>query len=354
VTVPKELEKSLPTRRRPTLRDVGELAGVDSSIASRVLAGDLKRVGDATRERILDAALQLGWRPHPAAKSLRTGRTTTLALIVPNIQNPAYGSMIEGAQNAAFEADHVLVLADTQSSRGRELDEVQRISRHVDGMIIASARTNGLSLDEIHSTLVPTVLLNRRGIEGLPAVLGPDERGAEMAAEHLWDLGHRQMAIITGPTHIDTAVRRLESFANTLARLGAEPVLVRSVELDVASAAVAALELLSLPRDQRPTAIFGAALTAALGSMVAARDLHIEVPSELSIIGLDDAQVAELVTPALTTIRMPHRSMGAAAVNTLLRMIEGADIPETESVPDPPILMVRGTSALVRSEFPEG
>ena len=106
------------SRRRPTLRDVGHLAHVDPSIASRVLGGEMNRVSEETRVRILAAAEELGWRSHPAARSLRTGTTSTIALIVPNIHNPAYGDMIRGAQHVAAVADHVMVFADMESSPG--------------------------------------------------------------------------------------------------------------------------------------------------------------------------------------------------------------------------------------------
>ena len=341
------LDKSV-SRRRPTLRDVGHLAHVDPSIASRVLGGEMNRVSEETRVRILAAAEELGWRPHPAARSLRTGTTSTIALIVPNIHNPAYGAMIRGAQHAAAAADHVMVFADMEAIAGDSNEELLRISQHVDGLIIATATATGLSsLDDL-SSQVPTLLLNRRGAAGIPAVLGPDAAGAETAAEHLVELGHRRIAILTGPITIDTAVRRLDGFTRALERHGITPQFVVSADLNVDAAAAVVTPLLALPREQAPTAIFAAALTAALGAMVAARDAGFTIPADLSVIGLDDAQVTELVTPGLTTIRMPHEAMGARAVETLLKMMKGEQVDTTISVEDGPQLMVRGTTAVLR------
>lgn len=317
---------------------------MDASIASRVLAGDQKRVSKGTRLRILAAADELGWRPHPAAKSLRTGTTTALALIVPNIQNPAYGSMIRGAQRAAAAADHVLVVADTAYSNTRERDELRRISMHVDGIIIASARTTDVAKEDFLSTMVPTVLLNRRGMAGLPAVLGPDDVGARLAAGHLADLGHPRIAILSGPASVDTATRRVAAFEAALAERGTSVSHRASAELEVADAAAAAADLLRMPEGERLTAIFAAGLSAALGVVQAARSLGLRIPEDVSLIGFDDAEIAEFLTPGLTTVRMPHEQMGVLAVESLFALMRRERLPDTIAVTDQPELIVRGTT----------
>jgi len=331
-------------RRRPTLKDVGLKANVDASIASRVLSGEMKHASEETRARIFAAASELGWRAHPAAKSLRTGSSTTLALIVPNLHNPAYGSMIRGAQRAAALADHVMVFADMEGTDTKELDELRRISGHVDGIIIASAQSSVLGSTDLLSTLVPTVLLNRRGVPGVPAVIGPDEQGAILAAEHLLALGHRRIGILTAPRTLDTATRRGDAFAARLRESGVHLMFEVEAPLDVDAAASAISPFLERPAGERPTAIFGAALTAALGVMVGARSAGLTIPTDLSLIGLDDAQVAELVTPGLTTILMPHESMGVRAVESLLRLIAGEELPISISVDEPAELVLRGTT----------
>jgi LacI family transcriptional regulator len=253
--------------------------------------------------------------------------------------------MISGAQRAAALADHVLVFADIENVAADEGNELRRISAHVDGMVIASARTDALATSELVSALVPTVLLNRRGVPGSPAVVGPDERGATLAAEHLLELRHRRIALLAGPVTVDTATRRQKAFADALGVEGLSPLFTMNAELEVEEAAAAVAPVLRLSRDERPTAIFAAALTAALGVLVAARRAGLRVPDDLSIIGFDDAVVAELVTPGLSTIRMPHEQMGLKAIESLLALLRGESLPETISIPEQPELVIRGTTA---------
>ncbi len=328
---------------RATLRDVGRLANVDPSIASRVLAGDERRVREETRLRIVAAAEQLGWRPHQAARSLRTGRTSTIAVLIPSLHNPAYGAMIRGAQRAAAAADHVVVFADTDDEARTAGQELERLSQYVDGIVVASASRTQLTARSLEHVPVPVVLLNRRGVRGLPAVVGKDEVGARLAARHLAQLGHRRVAILAGPEHLDTAQRRTRAFVTECAKLGLPDATQLSAPLRVEDAA--AVFAAHLRRQGSVTAVFGAALTSALGSLSAARACGVDVPAELSVVGFDDAEVAELITPPLTTVRMPHEQMGARAVTLLLAALSGEDVPTTTVLEDEPVLVVRGTTA---------
>ncbi len=334
--------------KRPTLRDVGLLANVDPSIASRVLAGDRDRVRAETRLRIEAAAKELGWRPYQAARSLRTGHTSTIAVLIPSLHNPAYSEMIRGAQRAAAEADHVVVFADTDDQDRTASQELERLSRYVDGIVVAAANKSEWSTRMLARVPVPVVLLNRRGVQALPAVVGPDELGARLAAAHLAELGHRRIVLLSGPEHIDTAVRRVAAFRAACRKHGLDEPQHLSSALRIEDAAEVLSPVLEQPASRRPTAVFGAALTAALGTMIAARRAGLDVPKNLSIVGFDDAEVAELVTPPLTTVRMPHERMGARAVELLLAALAGDEAGSTTVVEEAPELVVRGTTAAVR------
>ncbi|MCI0158748.1 LacI family transcriptional regulator [Leifsonia shinshuensis] len=329
--------------RRVTLRDVGALAGVDPSIASRVLGGEMNRVTEGTRERIFEAAKELGWRPHAAARSLRKGTTSMLAVIVPSLYNPAYSGMMKGVQLAAAAEDHVVVFSEGTAGEGTR--ELERLSEYVDGIIWASSQADGHD-EALPASVAPTILLNRQGFPGLPAVVGPDAEGARMAARHLISLGHTRLGVLTGPTSIDTATRRLDAFLSEARLYGAQVVWQASVELDIDAAQQAAAAMVALPRSERPTAVFAAALSASFGLINAARQAGLEVPADLSVVGLDDAEVAEIISPPLTTVRMPHVAMGMEAVRNVLRLIRGEDLPPTIEVTSPsPELIVRGSTS---------
>lgn len=333
--------------KRPTLRDVGRAAGVDASIASRVLGGETSRVQPATRERILAAARELGWRPHAGARSLRTGSSSTIAAIVPSLHNPAYGSMILGAQRAAAAADHVVVFADCGDDADRAAGEVDRLASYVDGIVLASVRTTNAALSAAGVLHVPVVLLNRRDASGLPAVIGRDEDGAALAASHLVNLGHERIAVLAGPEDVETANRRLAGFSDRLRGLGCAldgQMAVRS-ELTIEAAAEAMRPILSGRETEPPTAVFVAAgINATFGVLKAARDLGVTVPRQLSVIGFDDAPVADLVSPALTTVRMPHEAMGAAAVTVLLGLIRGEQTEDVTVVEEEPQIIERAST----------
>src|SRR5581483_2828181 len=301
-----------------------------------------------TRARIRAAAERLGYQPNHVARGLSLGRTLTLGVLIPSLTSPAYGAMISGANRAAWEADYVVLFADTGDDDQRMRLQLTRLSHRVDGIVMASARRDGQALETLTRARVPFVLLNRRGGPTDPCVIGDDEAGVHLAVAHLAALGHQRIALITAPDVLDTAVRRRAAYLEALATAGLahDPRLVVVASPDPTSGAAAMRALLDLPAGQRPTAVFcGAGLATALGALHTLRLRGLRVPAECSIVGFDDAPLADYLLAPLTTVRMPHARMGARAVELLLARIQGHPIPCETRIPDPPQLVLRASTA---------
>jgi LacI family transcriptional regulator len=335
--------------RRSTLRDVAARAQVDPSIVSRVLAGEDWRVSAPTRERIDRAVKALNYVPHRMARGLRTGETLTLAVLLPHIGDPAYFNMMTGAMAAAAESNYVALFADTNDDTALELQEIDRLTGRVDGVVSAAARPGSPGIARIGASGTPVVLLNRRGDAGLPSVTGPDRAGAVLAVTHLTGLGHRRIAHLGGPLELDPSQRRREGYLAAMADTGL-PVhadWLAESELTEDTAAAKAHALLGLPSRRRPTAVFASTLPSALGALREFRAQGVDVPGDISVVGFDDHPLADHLWAPLTTIRMPHVVMGQLAVRLLIQLIRREPVPAETVVEDPPVLVVRGSTGPV-------
>ena len=255
-------------RRAVRLKDVAEVAGVDTSIVSRILSGDGElSVRPETRRRVLETAGRLGYRPNRAARTLRTARTMAIGMIVPELDNVAYATIAQGADQHASKAGYALLVAT-----GSVRDRLAGLEGRIDGLLVGVATSETLQIGELGGSL-PTILVNRREALGIPSVTVDDEQGAALAAAHLISLGHRRIGHVAGPQNSDTGRRRLQGYRGELEASGLEfrPEWVAEASYDEAGGQMAAGRLLSL--EPRPTALFVANVRAAIGVMAAARRL---------------------------------------------------------------------------------
>jgi LacI family transcriptional regulator len=324
---------------RPRLRDVAEAAGVDVSIASRILSGDGGlTVRPETRRRVLEAASRLSYRPNTAARALKTRKTMAIGMIVPELTNVAYATVALGADERASRAGYALLVAT-----GSVRDRLDAIEGRIDGLLVGIATSETLRIGELGGRL-PTVLVNRRELLGIPSVTVDDAAGATLATEHLLSLGHRHVAHVAGPQNSDTGRRRLAGYLAAMQAAGLAPGPDWMVEAsyDEAGGELAATRLLRA--SPRPTALFVANVRAAIGALAAARRLGLSVPRDLSLVGFHDAPFTMYLDPELTTVKMPLREMGSAAVESLLALVEGGSVEDVQ-VSSPPELVVRGSTA---------
>lgn len=331
--------------RRPTLKDVATLAGVDASLVSRVVSGDTAlSIPDTTRNRVLDAVAEVGYRPSAAARSLRTQRLSTLALIIPDLTNPVYALIVAGAQEAASSQGYALLL--TSDTEGPARDAARALARmlaedRVDGLLVASGKPNSDLLGLLGEIGKPSVLVNR-AIPGIPSVTVDDETGARQATDYLLGHGHQRILHLAGPKGLDTTDRRRVGFlaamrGNGSAHVGAT---VHAKSWGAADGYSAGLELLAKRGDA--TAIFVANVTLAIGLYRAAHESGVAIPRDLSVVALHDYDLAAMLVPSLTTVAMPLHELGGAAVRQLLNALDG-ETPGDHMVRTMPVLVERNS-----------
>ncbi|TCJ19678.1 LacI family transcriptional regulator [Rubrobacter taiwanensis] len=306
-----------------TIKDVAREAGVSTATVSRVMSGS-GRVSERMRERVLAAADRLGYRPNAMARSLRSETTRTLGLVVSNVLNPFFTAVARAVEDAAHERGYSLILGNAdEDPEKEELYLNVLLERRVDGLIVSPARAESPYLAEVVEEGVPVVFVDRH-IEGIgaPVVRADGRRAVGELVEYLVGLGHRELAVISGPPEVVSGRERLEAFVGAAQQRGV-PVMeerVRVGDFRRASGAVAMRELLALR--ERPTAVFVANNLMALGALREVRRAGLKVPEDISLASFDDVSWFELVEPPVTAISQPTGELGAAAARMLLEMVE--------------------------------
>ena len=340
------------------------MADVDPSTASRVLRGDpAQHVRTETRQRILDAASQLNYRPDALARSLRTRRTGTIGLLIPSLDNVGFADVTHGIQQAAAEGGRLVLVVEAEalSAAETQLPDTTRFEVYerlvgdglVDGLIAAFATLDDHHLSSLADQGIPLVLVNRRtsGVSG--SVVVDDLRGSRMAVDHLIGLGHRRIGLVGLDLDTDTAQRRRQGYRDALEHAGldyderreeAAPPTVQGGRDGLA-------RLLAASSGESPTAIFVASLMSALGVQAGLAERGLRIPDDVSVIAFNDHPIAEHVDPPLSTVRMPNLAMGRASVEMLLRALDGIPV-EDVMIKEAPRLIVRASTAAPRAIGP--
>jgi LacI family transcriptional regulator, galactose operon repressor len=301
-----------------TIRDVAKAAGVSTATASRALSvPDMVR--PETRARVQRAADELGYYPNRAARGLITGRTGNIGLIVTDLTNPFFPSVVKGVQSRAGEADYSVFLADSGEDPAVEAGLVRALSKQVDGILLCSSR---MSADDLlaagGNTL--TVMLNRRAGR-LPAVTIDNAGGIRQAMAHLAALGHRRVGYVAGPPTSWSNRERLRGLRTGTAAAGLELVELGSVAPQFTGGVAAADLVLAAG----VTAVFAYNDLIALGLLNRFASRGVSVPADISVIGVDDIVFAEMVSPSLTTLVQPKEQIGRVGVDLLLQLLADAE-----------------------------
>ncbi|CAB3763618.1 LacI family DNA-binding transcriptional regulator [Paraburkholderia solisilvae] len=348
-----------------TLSEVAARAGVTSATVSNVLR-NRGRVGDETRQRVLDAVAALGYRPHLAARALAEGRAPTIALMVSSIANPFYPEFALAVERAARISGRFVIICNTNQDPLAGRAYLEQIAGTLsEGVLVMNAN---LDFDDLHQTEArgtPVVLcMWERPLDppGLPCVAVDFRRAGELAARHLLELGHRQIVAIVGSKRAGIHAARYEGFVDALRAAGVKlpRTCVRHAPDTIEGGYAAARELLEL--HPATTAIFASNDLPALGSIHAAFDLRRDVPADLSVIGITDIQLARQSRPPLTTVQVPTVEAAEMAVSLLRELIErpphthqaarrggrAAHEPPRVRVASEPTLIVRGSTSAPR------
>lgn len=339
---------SIPGVQTPTLRDVADAAGVHAATASRALNPETRRLVNAdTARRVLKAAETLGYQPNPIARSLKTAKSRTIGLVLPDLTNPLFPPIVRGIEDVLGPAGYSALIVNTDNDPAREEALVASLrSRHVEGLIVATALLDHPLLKKLHEQGVRMVLVNRRS-EGIdaPCITPDDAAGVALAVKHLAGLGHTRIAHLAGPEATSTGVIRANAFRNAVRDHGLDddPTLIVSCDYWSEEEGARALRQL-LDAGAEFTAVVAGNDLIALGCYDVFAERGISCPRDMSVVGFNDMPFLDKMRPPLTTVAVPHHQIGVEAARMLLELFHESDRP-TRSVLLPLSLVVRGSTA---------
>ncbi len=331
-----------------TIRQIARELGVSISTVSAVIN---KRgyVSEAMRARIEEALRQADYQPDQIARSLRLGSTRTIGLIVPDLGNTFYAQLMRGAEDYLSSNGYRLIGAESRDDWQRQKDYLELFSgKTTDGIILVPSMAADAEIAAIPRLVrsTPIVYVDRSPIEAQSdSVMVDNARASFEAVEHLIDLGHRRIGIITEPLNLLNAADRLLGYKRALRahRVPADPKLIQQGDNTEDSGYWRAIELFKMAG--RPTALLACNNRMTIGALAAVRATRLACPRDVSLIGFDDFDAVELVDPPITTVRQPAADLGAAAAKALLGRIRGPAREQPEQVVLPTQLVLRQSTA---------
>ncbi|MFI5938246.1 LacI family DNA-binding transcriptional regulator [Actinoplanes sp. NPDC051494] len=326
-----------------TIRDVARASGVHISTVSRTFSAP-HLVNVETRTRVLACAEQLGYRPNRAARALITGRTFNIGLIIADIANPFFPPLIKAAESQARKHDHHIFVADTNEDAIVEEELVRALAKQVDGVLLCSPRMSNSLIEQL-SREVPLVVVNRQ-IAGLPAVVMDVAQGARLAIEHLTGLGHRTLALAAGPRGSWTS-KEIRRAAAAAARSAGADLTVTGPNQPTEDGGLAVVDQI---QRAGATAVLAYNDLMALGLIEGLQSRGLQVPRDVSVVGIDDIALSRLTRPKLTTVATPTAAAGRAAVDMLLAY--GDDRRTSALINLQTELVIRDSTGPVRSPAP--
>ena len=335
-------------KRNVNIKDVAAMAKVHPSTVSRVLNPETRSmVSVAVADRVTKIANEMGYARSTLAYGLRTGRTQTVGVVIPDLTNPLFPPIIRHIERTLADQGYIAILADSDNDQSNEMAIVQSLrSRNVDGLILATAHR----LDSVVSTCVedhiPLVLVNRTiDAHSVTAVINDDEHGIELAVSHLIELGHKSIAYLGGPQDTSTGHDRFLAFKK-LKRTGMfkshNDLILNCKAFTETEGHKGFLSILGKRRNF--TAVVAANDLLALGCYDAMQELGLNCPGDISVTGFNDMPFMNRLTPPLTSLRIPHDEIGREAARLLLARIQNPDA-RVRIVNLLPELLVRGSTA---------
>jgi DNA-binding LacI/PurR family transcriptional regulator len=314
-------------QNRTTIKDVSLAAGVSTATVSRVLAG-FSEVSEDARQRVMLASKALNYQPNRNARNLRMSTTSTIGVVISDIQNPFFGSVVRGIEKVTIKDDYTIILGNSDEDPEREKKLIAMLLEEgVAGIILVPTNTDAESYSPLSASGTPLVVIDRRlPIPDLDMVLVNGAAGAELAVDHLVSLGHRRISFVGGMKHLSVMSERESGYLAALQKhhlpFIADYLSQGNNRQDGGYAAVC--DLLSLSRP--PTAILIANNMMTLGGLQAIHEMGLEIPDQVSLVGFDDMDWAASLRPPLTVVAQPAYEMGETAARLLLERIRTPEL----------------------------
>jgi len=306
--------------------EIAKMARVSLGTVSHVL-NDSARVREPLRRRVLEAVQAAGYQPSQLARGLRRDKTNMIGMIIPDITNPFFPAVVRGAEDVAFSNGYRLILCNTDNDHSKELVHLNQLRTYLPmGLIVIPSKFSDLTTqaESYRKAGTGVVCIDRlpRNWSG-DSVTADNEEGAYNATRCLLQLGHKHLATITGPLHLTNAQDRLDGFKRALrqAKLHLAPEYVQETTFDKQGGYSKTMILLRLI--PRPTAIFAGNDMIALGTLLALREAGLRCPEDISIMGFDDLDLAEMTNPSLSSVYQPGYQLGTNAAQILVDRVQG-------------------------------
>ncbi|HEY0049361.1 MAG TPA: LacI family DNA-binding transcriptional regulator [Pyrinomonadaceae bacterium] len=332
-----------------SIKEVAREAGVSTATVSHVI-NNTRYVSDEVRARVLQAIEQCRYYPNAHARSLASGRSRIIGLVISDIVNPFFPELVKAIEAAAFEHGYDIMLSNTNYDTERTSHYVRRfIERKIAGVAVMTSEMDKKLVDELAHREVPVVFLDvgEPGLHMNNLRVDYDE-GIEQAILHLVALGHRRIAFIGGNTNLRSSRRRLEAFRKTIQQLFPDaPELVFYGNFKIEGGQRAANEILATQGANLPTAVVCANDLMAIGAVSEFEAAGLNVPRDVSVVGFDNIAFAALTKPALTTVNLPLGELGRRAIEVLIRSVEDSEQQGIE-IRIPTNLVVRQSTAPAR------
>lgn len=338
----------------PTLQDVADRAGVSAKTVSNVVHS-WPYVAERTRERVLEEIKATGYRPSALARSLVTGETLTIGVVITDISNPFFGQAIRGCEDGLNDAGYSIVLCDTDENLAKERQYLDTLTgKGIDGLILWGGRSTRAEVLEAAGG-IPIVAIDANFEADAPNITVieiENEEGAQKAVSHLLRAGRRRIGFIAGPGQRQTEEKRLAGYRSALAEAGIafDPCLVSPGLPSIRGGFEATLKLLDT---QSVDALFCYNDLMAIGAIVACNHKDLSIPADIGLVGFDDISISALISPSLTTVRIAQYDLGKLAASLLLERLKG-QASEARKVVFPTELQIRnscGTKVLSRQEI---
>lgn len=330
-----------------TMKQVAEKAGVSTSTVSHVI-NNTRAVSEDVRKRVLAVIQETRYVPSAVARSLKNDKTNSIGMMIPNNSNPYFAELIQGIEDASFKLGYNIILCNAYDDAKKQAAYLRVLmEKRIDGLILVDSG-GGDDLAEILCAMpMPKVIVDREvsGVDG-DFIEADHERGGYLATRYLIELGHKQIACVTGPMHLVPSRDRVAGYRRALqeAALAFRSEFLIHSDFTSEGGFNAFQHLLQLP--QRPSAIFAGNDLMAFGGMCAANEAGVRVPEDLSVIGYDDIALASYSTPRLTTMAQPKYEMGETIARVLVERIRGGHQPFRREM-FTPVLVERQSTAAV-------
>ncbi|MGQ9600735.1 MAG: LacI family DNA-binding transcriptional regulator [Anaerolineae bacterium] len=330
-----------------SIKDIARAIGVSPSTVSRAW-NNKPGVSVETRKQILRAIEELGYSPNELARGLKLQQSSTVGLVIPNIHNQVYAEIASSLENACTTEGYLVILCNSGRDPRREDTLLYMLrAKRVDGVVIIPGQEPLRLVEPLRRTRIPVVILEHV-VPGEYCIIVDDLAGGRLGTQHLLDLGHRRIAMISRTRHSGTSALRVTGYRQVLEEAGIsfDDELLVECESGHEAAYLAMRRLLTL--DDPPTAVFTHNDVQALGALHAIQSAGLSVPGDISVVGFDDISSSAYFYPPLTTVRYPKQEVGKLAAETVLALVRGNDLPGPWTRILPVELVIRGSTAPCR------